>query len=245
MRPSWSSLRLASPLLLLTIVLLGPSVSADDKRVSELITIDSRKLVTLDTDFRQAFTRTAGDKLPETKRKPLPSADVAAFDWVRQLGLTPIYDQGNKPNCIVHATIAALEWNWQIRNGGKTKLFLSQQPILDRLQKREFTHCEPVAALLVYGTATVQDYPYTGEPRPLRTDVVTPYRIVGWRFVTAFLGTGGREDQAGDSRPRSGGGRNLRDPRVQGIPGRCISGTLPRHPQGQADQSWRRHRGLG
>src|SRR5689334_18104650 len=95
----WSNLRLALLFLLLTTALSDTRVGAQDKRVSELTKIDSRKLVALDTELREAFARTGGDKLPETKRKPLPGADVASFDWVRYLGLTAVYDQASKRDC--------------------------------------------------------------------------------------------------------------------------------------------------
>jgi hypothetical protein len=183
----WSNLRLAFPFLLLTTALLNTRAGAQDKPISELTKLDSRKLVALDTDLREAFARTGGDKLPETKRKPLPGADAASFDWARYLGAPLVYDQAGKRDCAAQATVAALEWNWQIRNGGKTKPLLSPQPILDRLQQNEFRPHEPVSALLAHGTATLQDYPYTGEPGPLRTEVATPYRIVGWGFVVPSL----------------------------------------------------------
>lgn len=141
------------------------------------------KLLALDTEVRADFAQREASKIPETKRK-LPSASATSFDWIRVLGLTPVHHQGGKPNCVAQATVAALEWNWQVRNGTKTKPMLSPQPILDRLQKgARLRYSEALDQLLCYGTAPIANYPYTGDPQTPRESVAVAYRLVGWDLV--------------------------------------------------------------
>jgi C1A family cysteine protease len=143
---------------------------------------DREKLLKLDDEIRVAFGKDGG-KLPEAKYK-LPAADAKSFDWVRVTGLTPLHEQGAKPNCVAQAAVAALEWNWQIRNGTKAKPILSPQPVLDRLQKSgALSYGEVLNQLMLHGTAPITAYPYTGDPGPLREKVKTTYRTVGWGSV--------------------------------------------------------------
>src|SRR5439155_26045693 len=112
--------------------------------------------------------------------------------WARELGLTPIHYQGQKPDCTAQACVAALEWNWQLRNGTK-KPALSPQPILDHLQKRGgLSYPEALNELLLHGTATLATYPPTNEPGPVRPKVKMTHRIIGW----------GPVDTGGDRRVR-------------------------------------------
>jgi hypothetical protein len=142
---------------------------------------DRAKLLKVDADRRETFAANAPDNLPERKWK-LPTADAPAFDWVRVTGLTPVHAQGGHPNCVAQACAAAMEWNWQIRNGGR-KPVLSPQPVLDRTGKRVLAYTEALDVLLRHGTAPLTTYPYTGEPRAVREKTATPYRIVGWGSV--------------------------------------------------------------
>jgi cathepsin L len=173
----------ALALLLATAALAGPGAAGQEKSSPAPTKAQRSQLRALDDDLRAAFGKAAPGKLPEGKRR-LPAATAPAFDWIGVLGLTPVHQQSGKPNCVAQATVAALEWNWQIRNGTKAKPILSPQPILDRLQKRgSLRYVEALDELLLHGTADLAAYPYTGEPRPPRTKVPTPYRAVGWGSV--------------------------------------------------------------
>jgi C1A family cysteine protease len=145
------------------------------------------KLLKLDEELREEAGKTAAKALPETKRK-LPDATAASFDWVQQLGGTPIHKQDGKPSCVAQAVVGALEWNWQIRNGTKTKPILSPQPILDRLNKGgNLVYRDALNQLLLHGTASIVLYPYTGEPEPVKK-INMPFRIIGW----GQIGTSGK-----------------------------------------------------
>ncbi len=139
-------------------------------------------LVALDTTLRARFDQQNPDSLPERKRKKLAEAGADRFDWVQVYGGKVIHFQGIKPNCTTHAVVAALEWNWQIRNGILPPA-LSPQPIIDRTQKREFTAKDVLDEVLLHGTTTLADYPYTGEPQQLRNKPM-PYRIIGWGAIS-------------------------------------------------------------
>jgi hypothetical protein len=166
--------------LLLAVVALA---GAQQKPATKAPTKAQRnKLLALDDDLRAAFGKAAPGKLPEGKRK-LPDASAPAFDWIAVLGLTPVHAQSGKPNCVAQATVAALEWSWQLRNGTRAKPILSPQPIIDRLQIRgALGYAQALDQLLLHGTADLAAYAYTGEPRP-RPKTATPYRIVGWGSV--------------------------------------------------------------
>jgi cathepsin L len=143
------------------------------------------ELLDLDARLREKYGRPNSRLLPEGQRT-LPAASATSFDWVRVLGLTPIHDQSVKPNCTAQAVVAALEWNWQLRNGAKTKPALSPQPILDRLKKRgSLSYGESLDELLLHGTAALTAYPYAGEPLPPREKVRMTHRIIGWGPVGA------------------------------------------------------------
>ena len=92
--------------------------------------------------------------------------------------------QGHTGTCWIHSVVAALEYNWQIRNGGEVP-DLSTQPIIDRAQT---IHGKPdglaMDVLLHYGTADRKHYPFAGKVEALKKDVATPYRIVGWGHVS-------------------------------------------------------------
>jgi cathepsin L len=170
----------ARGLLLAGIALAASGLVAQEKAAPKTTQAQRDKILALDAELREAFARETRGKLPEARRK-LPSAAAASFDWVKQLGLTPVHKQSGKPNCVAQATVAALEWSWQIRNGGRTKPILSPQPVLDRLGKSgALRYTEALDQLLLHGTTTLAAYPYRGEPQPPRRKAATPYRIVGW-----------------------------------------------------------------
>jgi hypothetical protein len=161
---------------------------AEEKPFSPTTQESRDKLVTLDAELRKAFGKAEAWRLPERKRK-LPAVKAKSFDWIQVMGLTPVHYQGGKPSCVAQAAVAALEWNWQIRNGTKAKPMLSPQPILDRLQKDKFFYAEALDQLLRQGTSELALYPYTGEPQKPRDKVRTPYRLVGWGQVGSRGGT--------------------------------------------------------
>src|SRR5438132_1395266 len=124
----FSSLLAAAP--------LGLSVEFAQENLTE----GRNKLLAIDVDLRMTFGNVAPKTLPEAtwnRQRKLPDASARSFDWINVLGLTPIYHQGDKGNCTAMAAIAALEWNWQVRNGTNAKPNLSPQPVFDRLQKAE------------------------------------------------------------------------------------------------------------
>lgn len=177
------STRLGAFVLMLAMpALITSGVGAQQNPSVETNLRKGAKLLALDAELREAFaTRPFALKLPEASRKKLPDASVAKFDWVTMVGLTPIKDQGGASNCVAQAHVAAFEWNWQIRNGTKTKPFLSPQPVIDRLQLHgPLPHEGVLDQLLLHGTANLSEYPYTGVPGELRSKVRTPYRIAGW-----------------------------------------------------------------
>jgi hypothetical protein len=167
-------------LLGLAVVVMSPGrFRAEEKTAPRSSRADREKLAALDTDLQAAYEKTAR----KAKRK-LPDATAKSFTWVKYLGQTPIHEQGKKPNCVAQAVIGALEWNWQLRNGLKTKPVLSPQPILDRLAKGGgLRYVDALDQLLLNGTALLTSYPYSGDPQPPRTKVTTPYRLVGWGMV--------------------------------------------------------------
>jgi hypothetical protein len=81
--------------------------------------------------------------------------------------------------------VAALEYNWQLRNGGDGAPDLSPQPLIDRAQT---IHGKPdglaMNVLLQHGTADRKHYPFVGKVETLKENVATPYRIVGWGRVS-------------------------------------------------------------
>jgi hypothetical protein len=175
-----SSLAVLRGVLVATAAFTLATVSAQEKIVAKSTKAQRDKLQELDAETRAAFDKANPKTLPEAKYK-LPDATAAQFDWVKVLGLTPIHQQGGKPNCVAQATVAALEWNWQMRNGTKTKPILSPQPILDRLQQAgALSYGQALDQLLFHGTTLYASYSYTGEPAPLKPGVTTPYRLVSW-----------------------------------------------------------------
>src|SRR5205807_2637575 len=105
------------------------------------------------------------------------------FDWT-SLGVNiPVRNQGKSQNCWAIGATEALEANWQIRKGSKVQL--SPQPILDRLQQNGPYFVEKAMADLVQnGTALEQNYPYTRIAGPFK-NVATPYRGLTWSFVAS------------------------------------------------------------
>ncbi|MBL9082693.1 MAG: hypothetical protein JNK76_12845 [Planctomycetales bacterium] len=137
-----------------------------------------RNLYREDQRLGEAFGR---EKLPESQRQ-LPGADATSFDWTTY-AKPNVHSQGEFATCWAHAAISALEWNWQLRNGG-LPVILSVQPVLDRTQKTGGGNSLLVLqTLLNHGTAVATAYPYTGEPAPLRTTVATKYRAIGFGLL--------------------------------------------------------------
>ncbi len=177
-------------LTLLLAALMAPGLEAQPKASEQTSGPENTKLLALDSELRATYAKMPGaSKLPEARRKKLPDATASSFDWVNVLGLTPIKDQGGASNCVAQANVAALEWNWQLRNGTKTKPLLSPQPAIDRLQlPGALPHADVLEDLLLHGTADLSVYGYTGVPGPLFPKVRMPYRLVAW----GTLGTRGK-----------------------------------------------------
>ena len=172
------------------------------------------KLYELDCKLAADFDRKNPGVLPEKKLK-LPGPDATAFDWGRHFRGLQIHAQRTSASCWGHAAIAALEWNWMIRNSPTSPVELAVQPIIDRIGKTGgLSISAPLAMLLQHGTCGNPQYKYTGHPGPVQERVKTPYRIVGWGRVAknnkpivpqlkeALLNTG-RSPRASLRRPRS------------------------------------------
>jgi cathepsin L len=179
--------RFARPLA--AVLLFALVAGGQDKPAAVKTTKAQRdKLLAADADRRAGFAKARPKALPEAKRK-LPDATAPAFDWVPVLGLTPLHAQGGKPSCVAQATVAALEWNWQLRNGGPTKPVLSPQPTLDRLRPTGgLKYVDALNDLLARGTAPLADYPYTGDPQAPPKGAATRFRLVGWGRVGSGKG---------------------------------------------------------
>jgi cathepsin L len=169
-------------LVLLPVALLAPDIGAQPTAAETANGPENTKLLALDKDLRAAYARMPGvPKLPEGRRKKLPDATAPSFDWVNVLGLTPIKHQGGAPNCVAQANLAAFEWNWQLRNGTKTKPFLSPQPTIDRLElPGPLPHEDVLEDLLLHGSSDLTAYGYTGIPGPLQRKARMQYRLVAW-----------------------------------------------------------------
>jgi cathepsin L len=163
----------------LAVALCPPDVRTEVKKSDGDAKTGRGKLVAIDAELRAAYEKVN----PKAKRK-LPDATAPAFNWVQVLGLTPIREQGRSSTCVAQAAISALEWNWQLRNGTKTKPILSPQPILDRLNKAAYLRYDrALDVLLQHGTGLLASYPFTGTPGPAPRKATTPYRLVGWGTV--------------------------------------------------------------
>jgi cathepsin L len=108
-----------------------------------------------------------------------------AFDWTA-LGIARVVrDQkgrnGKKTGtCWAQVGVAALEANWEIRNG--THPVLAVQPVLDATRRRGGGTPELVfEALTEHGTALEKHYPWFGLPG--RLNGRTPYRAEAWGYV--------------------------------------------------------------
>jgi Papain family cysteine protease len=139
-------------------------------------------LLVLDEAIRREFRGRYPGVLPDLTDRP-PGPGVGAFDWSDVVrGGMNVHNQASYRTCWAHAPVAALEWNWKIRNG--TAHVLSVQPILDRTGKTGGGRVDLVFdELLRHGTARATDYPYTGQPGGFRADVPTRYRPIAWGHV--------------------------------------------------------------
>lgn len=140
-----------------------------------------------DLDLRAALPKAVRGGLPEARRKRHSATD-RAFDWTKLLPRDFVLRQAESASCWAFASVTALEYNWVIRNGGKTPL-LAVQPILDRTNKYGPT---PVSValqdLLDHGSCLASKYPHVGKPDKPRTKIPMRYRAISWGRVVASGG---------------------------------------------------------
>ncbi len=142
------------------------------------------KLIRLDKAAMKEFEHQHPGTLPELKLS-LPKANAAQFDWCN---LNKVCEPRRQltGDCWANAATEALECNYLIRND--RRLTLSVQPLLDTLKlgtddkNRGGAPATALNFFLKIGTASIQNYPYTGEPSTPR-DTPLPYRAVAWGYV--------------------------------------------------------------
>ena len=143
-------------------------------------------------------------------------------------------------DCWANAATEALECNYLIRNN--RRVTLSSQPLLDHLKlgaDDKSMGGAPATALeffLKIGTATIQNYPYTGVPCNPRGTAL-PYRAVAWGYVRSDEpASDGGTDQGGPALPRSAGCLRAGDSQVSRLPWRIVRGN---HSCGdQSERLW-------
>jgi cathepsin L len=160
----------------------APQISAG--RVVEVNAL-AEKLIKLDDDARKEFDRLHPGVLPDLKLQ-LPLANEIEFDWCNLNKVSETRRQLTG-DCWANATTEALECSYLIRNNRRVPL--SSQPLLDYLKLGAFADKEMADKsarasdfFLKIGTATLANYPYTGEPANPR-NVALPYRAVAWGYV--------------------------------------------------------------
>jgi len=130
-----------------------------------------------DLDVRAALAKTKTVVLPEARRK-IPKTTDRAFVWTKILPRDFFLRQADSAICWAFASVTALEYNWVIRNGGRTPL-LAVQPILDRTGKYGGAPMSlALQDLLDHGACLASNYPHVGKPDKLRTKVSMRYRAI-------------------------------------------------------------------
>jgi cathepsin L len=104
-----------------------------------------------------------------------------SFDWTRLGIATEVRNQAGSRTCWAQAAVAALEANWQIRNGVRPAF--SVQAVLDHSHRGPLgTPSLAFGTLLSKGTALEKDYrPFTGKPGRVRKP--TPFHAAAWGYV--------------------------------------------------------------
>lgn len=115
-------------------------------------------------------------------RKKLKATD-SSLDWTYILGRGRIHDQSGLC-CWAYATVAAMEYNWALRNWPGSVPEFAVQPVLDRVQKNG-GGVIPWATqdLLEHGTCDAAIYPNVGKPGQLKPGIPMPYRLIAWSGV--------------------------------------------------------------
>ncbi len=142
------------------------------------------RLVRLDKAAMAEFDLRHPGVLPELKMR-LPKANAAQFDWCN---LNKVCEPRRQltGDCWANAATEALECNYLIRNN--RRVTLSSQPLLDHLKlgaddkSMGGATATALEFFLKIGTATIQNYPYTGVPCNPRGTAL-PYRAVAWGYV--------------------------------------------------------------
>lgn len=139
------------------------------------------QVLELDRKARDAFNIANPRLLPELQLELPAAAEAASFDWSQYCRDFGVHNQRDAATCWAHAAVEALECRWAIRTG--RFIFLSPQPVVDRLQTNQpSTVDRALEVLLRHGTCQFQQYPYTGKVQALK-DVPTRVRLVAWGAV--------------------------------------------------------------
>jgi cathepsin L len=143
---------------------------------------DGAEVYYADRDLRAAFAKLNKDSLPEANRK-LPTAAAKSLDWTAILKTHHVLSQRDSSCCWAFASVAAMQYNWVLRNGGDLPQ-LAVQPLLDRVGKNGSGYAGwALQDLVEHGTCPAKDYPQVGKPDKLRPDVEMPYRLIAWGRV--------------------------------------------------------------
>jgi C1A family cysteine protease len=145
-------------------------------------------LLRLDATAKRCFQETHPQVTLPARRLVLPKSTVPAFDWCNLNCVSEGHRQRSQ-DCWANAAIEALECSYLIRNGKRSRPWMSPQPIFDYYQHG--AGAQPGTAfqfLLKHGTAGLEKYPYTGKPGVFKTEVATPYRAAAWGYVATNSG---------------------------------------------------------
>jgi cathepsin L len=164
-------------------LLVAAPVTAQADESWQKLRKDGAEVYYADLDLRTAYAKRNKTALPETSRKTL-RADARALDWTAILGKRHVFAQRDSICCWAFASVAAMQYNWVIRNGGDLPQ-LAVQPLLDRTGKDGSGYTGwALQDLLEHGTCLGKDYPLVGKPDKVRDGVEMPYRIIAWGMVS-------------------------------------------------------------
>jgi hypothetical protein len=135
-----------------------------------------------DVDLRAALSKADRALLPEVRRKRAKITDPT-FLWTKLLPRDFVLRQADAAICWAFASVTAFEYNWVIRNGGRTPL-LAVQPIIDRTGKWAGAPADlALQELLDHGICLASNYPHVGQPGKPRTKAPMRYRAITWGRV--------------------------------------------------------------
>lgn len=140
------------------------------------------RLWRIENHTREVFIKEHPNVIPVYKH---PGPMAAVFDWTKVLKDPEIHHPLSKESWVT-ASIEALEWNYQLRNG--KSVFASVQPLLDRIPEKEQKEHGSAGLALEFlmreGTAPESAYP-SGKPKKEKAEGQLPIRAAAWGYVSA------------------------------------------------------------